>query len=460
MVGFASKGVTVWRRIATHSVIRYGAASVFPRTVSAIGMLIITPVGLSRLGVTTFAYWLLATYVSGLVVSPDLGIGNSIVNEFGSDYAKGTTLQTHEDRIRGLIKLLSIVALTWLLAGIVIAYVYSMSSSQRRDASTVFVALVLGLFCFLSAVPASVVQRIQLSQEKASQAVLWEGVGKTVGLGLSLAVLVWAPNLYLLIVSYMLPVSIFSWLNAFLFLKSHGMARVGKMPSVARAVRENRHTFRVGKWFLVMQVCYLLISALDPYLINTFGSPNDLVYFNVARRPFDLLPMIVSTYALALWPVFRRLRTHANTARLHRLFLSVTLVSVGLAALGSVLIILVRGPLYSYLSAGRVTPDLPDLLYFLLLMVSTASVLIATNYLNAVDQIRSQTWVFVAGAILMIIAKVVSLAIGNVHTFVMASAVSYFLFVALPLLLLSSPTKHKMMMLGFAKRRPTPIREE
>ena len=449
-MGFASKTITAWRRIATHSVIRYGAASVFPRAVAAFGMLLITPVGLSQLGVTSFAYWLLATYVSGLVVSPDLGIGNSIVNEFGSDYARGISLQTHESRIRGLIKLLSIVALTWLLAGILIAFVYSISSGQRRDSSTVFVSLVLGLFCFLSAVPASVVQRIQLSQEKASQAVIWEGVGKTVGLGLSFAVLVWAPNLYLLIVSYMLPVSIFSWLNAFLFLKSHDMARVGKTPSVAQAVRENRHTFSVGKWFIVMQVCYLLISALDPYLINSFGSPNDLVYFNVAKRPFDLLPMIVSTYALALWPVFLRLRTHANIERLDRLFLSVTVVSVGLVALGSVLIILARGPVYRYLSGGSVTPDFLDLLYFFLLMVGTASVLISTNYLNAVDQIRSQTWVFVSGAILMIIAKVVSLVIGNVHTFVMASAVSYFLFIALPLLLLCIQTKHKTRMFGFA----------
>ncbi|TFC83133.1 lipopolysaccharide biosynthesis protein [Cryobacterium sp. TMT3-29-2] len=422
-------------------------------------MLLITPVGLSQMGVTQFAYWLLATYVSGLVVSPDLGIGNSVVNEFGADHAKGIGLQTHETRIRGLIKLLSIVALTWLLAGVIVAAVYAMSSGQQGDEVTVFVSLGLGLFCFLSAVPASVVQRIQLSQEKASHAVLWEGVGKTVGLGLSLAVLVWAPNLYLLIVSYMLPVSIFSWLNAFLFLKSHGMARVGKMPTVAQAVRQNRHTFSVGKWFLVMQVCYLFISALDPYLVNTFGSPNDLVYFNVAKRPFDLLPMAVSIYALALWPVFRRLRTHANTARLHRLFFAVTLASVGLAALGSLLIIVVRGPLYSYLSGGRVDPNLADLFYFLLLMVSTASVLISTNYLNAVDQIRSQTWVFVAGAILLIVAKVVSLATGNVHTFVMASAVSYFAFIALPLLILCSQTKNKAPRLGFVRRSPAAVRE-
>ncbi|MCO4254754.1 lipopolysaccharide biosynthesis protein [Pseudarthrobacter cellobiosi] len=423
-------------------------------------MLIITPVGLSQLGVTHFAYWLLATYVSGLVVAPDLGIGNSVVNEFGSDHARGIGLRTHETRIRGLIKLLSVVALTWLLIGVVIAYVYSISSGQQRDESIIFVSLVLGLFCFLSAVPASVVQRIQLSQEKASQAVIWEGVGKTVGLGLSLAVLLWSPNLYLLIVSYMLPVSIFSWLNAFLFLKSQGMAPVGKMPGIVQAVRENRHTFSVGKWFLVMQVCYLLISALDPYLVNIFGSPSDLVYFNVAKRPFDMLPMIVSTYALALWPVFRRLRTQADTARLHRLFVSVTLVSVGLAALGSVVIVLVRGPIYSYLSGGRVAPDLPDLLYFLLLMISTASVLISTNYLNAADRIRSQAWVFVFGAILLILAKVTSLAIGDVHSFVMASAVSYFLFVALPLLMLCSQTKHKTLMSGFAKRSAATIREE
>lgn len=459
-MGRTSTSAAAWRRLSTHSVIRYGAASVFPRTVAAVGMLIITPVGLSQLGVTDFAYWLLATYVSGLVVSPDLGIGNSVVNEFGSDHARGVSLRTHETRIRGLIKLLSIVALTWLLIGILFAYLYSVSSDQRGDEITIFASLVLGLFCFLSAVPASVVQRIQLSQETAAQAVMWEGVGKTVGLGLSLAVLVWSPNLYLLIVSYMLPVSIFSWLNAVLFLRSHGLGRVGKMPSVAQALRQNRHSFSVGKWFLIMQVCYLLISALDPYLVNIFGSPSDLVYFNVAKRPFDLLPMIVSIYALALWPVFRRLRTHADPGRLHRLFLTVTFVSIGLAAVGSALIILVRGPMYNFLSSGSVTPTLSDLLYFLLLMVSTASVLISTNYLNAIDRIRSQAWIFVSGAIVLILAKVMSLIIGDVHLFVMASAVSYFLFIAFPLLVLCSPTKGKMPKSAVATRRPSEISEQ
>jgi len=85
-------------------------------------------------------------------------------------------------------------------------------------------------------------------------------------------------------------------------------------------------------------------------------------------------------------------------------------------------------------------------------MASTASVLISTNYLNAVDQIRSQTGVFVFGAILMITAKIVSLIIGTVHLFVMVSAVSYFLFIALPLLLLCIPTDHKARMFGGAKR--------
>lgn len=457
-MGFWTKSSTAWRRIASHSVIRYGAAAVFPRTVAAFGMLIITPVGLSQLGVTQFAYWLLATYVSGLIISPDLGIGNGVVNEFGSDHARGIGLKTHETRIRGLIKLLSIVALTWLLVGMIIASVYAMSSGQRGDESTIFISLALGLFCFLSAVPASVVQRIQLSQEKASQSALWEGVGKTVGLALSLAVLVWTPNLYLLVVSYMLPVSIFSWLNAFLFLKSQNIGRGGKIPSFALAIRENRHTFSVGKWFMVMQVCYLLIAALDPYIVNTFGSPSDLVYFNVTKRPFDLLPMIVSIYALALWPVFRRL-THANNTRLHRLFLVVTVVSIGLAAVGSVLIIMVRDSLYSYLSGGRVTPDIPDLLYFLLLMVSTASVLISTNYLNAVDRIRSQAWVFVSGAILLITAKVTSIAMGDVHTFVMASALSYCAFIAIPLLVLCNRTNRNKLMSGLAKRSPAAIGE-
>ncbi|MCC7128583.1 MAG: hypothetical protein IT192_07195 [Microbacteriaceae bacterium] len=407
-------------------------------------MLIVTPLGLNRLGVTEFAYWLLATYVTGLVVSPDLGLGNGIVNEFGRAHRRGGLLSEQAARIRGLMRILFLIALAWFCIGALIAIVYA-SFAEAELNNVLFFSLVLGLFCYLSAIPASLVQRIQLSQEKANRSVLWEGIGKSVGLVTSLLILLLFPNLYLLIVAYMLPVSVSSWLNAYLFLKSHDISLVGRTPALISAFRANHATFQVGKWFVLMQISYLLVSALDLYVLNWLGSEKDVVYYNVTKRPFDLLVVLISMYAIALWPVFSRLNEVVTHRRNTKIYVSVLIASAAIVGLGGVAIILFGKPLYDYLGNGSVVPLAQDLIAFFVLAVSTSLVMICTNQLNAKDRIREQALIFLAGAVMIVVLKILAIALGDVHVFVSSSSYGYLIFIALPLLTASFALTDKSM---------------
>lgn len=422
------------RRLSSHSVVRYASVSVFPRAVSTIGILIITPLGLSQLGALDYSYWLLATAVTGLVVSPDLGIGNGVVNEFANVRARGDHLSVYSERIRGLLVLLGLIAVGWIVLGITAAFVYAYASAPAAPLH-LGVAIALGFCCYLTAVPTAAVQRIQIAMESASRAVAWEGVGKVVAVVGAITTLHLTPNLYLTIVVYMLPVTVTAWVNALTYLKSHRVSLRGSVSGLTGIFQENRATMRLGRWFLLIQLCFLLLSSLDLYLLNAISGTEDVVYVSVIRRPFDLLPVIVSMYALALWPVFRRLHLSGSVARLNGLFIGATAGSATIIALGAACIVIFAGPVYRYLGAGAVTPAVSDLWLFALLVVCIGVGMVLTNFLNALDIVRLQAVVFLVGSLIIVSAKVIGTHVGGAHGFILSSAISYSCALTLPLLL-------------------------
>lgn len=417
------------------SVVRYGIASLFPRAVATGGILVITPLGIAALGGEAFGLWLLATYITAIVVSPDLGLGNSVVNDFASIRAAGESLSTQARRIRGLTRMLFVVAGLWLIVGTagISLYVLSLAGQENRDA--LFWSLVLGLICFLLAVPTAILQRIQLAYERAARAVLWEGVGKVVAVGASITVLLIAPNVHLLVVAYMLPVSVCAWINALNFCRESGIRVWRGGPSISRAFRENRAFLGVGRWFLLIQVSYLMLSSADPYILNAFYGEHGVVYVNVLRRPYEVLTLLVSMYAIALWPVFRRFVLAGEVVKLKRLFVWALCASIALVFVGGAAIMVAASSVYGYLGAGTVEAKTRDLWSLLLLMAATAAVMIVSNFLNALSRVRGQALFFVCGSVGVLSMKFVAAINSDVHGFVAAGAISYFILLGVPLLL-------------------------
>lgn len=422
-------------RITRHSVFRYGTASLVPRTAAIVTAAIVTPLGLSKLGPTEYGYWVLAVQIPSLLASPDLGLGQGAINELAATHRADGNLQAARRRLHGLVKLLAVIAATWFVVGSVVVTSYVLGSHQGGGTDRLMLAMLAALACFTASIPATVWPRAQLAQERGATAVLWDGVGKVSGLVACVAVLVFVPDVTLLVIAFVLPTTIALWLNAWIYQRSNGLlVASGDRPRLREAFRENRHVFSVGKYFVVLQLCYLITTASDPYLVNAFLSADDVTYLNVLRRPFDVLPLFVSMFAVALWPVFARLTTPGDEPRLRRLVAGVTALSgLTVAGIGSVFVVL-SGPIYRYLGQGFVDPPVIDLIWSTVYVTGTSTVMVVSIYLAAVGAVRAQTFVVVSAALLIMGSKVAALHSGDIHRFVAVAAVAYLLLTATPML--------------------------
>lgn len=442
-MNLAVQSIKSFQRLKGSSVSKYWFASTLPRTVAILGVFMITPLALREFGTIGFGYWTLATFVTSLVVSPDLGLGNSVVNEFTSLRGKGTNLVSHGRRIRGLVVLLGLVAFCWLIIAMTVSGLYSHLIVDQRFSQPTFIALAIGLFCFLSAVPISIVQKIQLALGVANKAAIWEGAGKIAAVILSLGVVLFVPNIYLLIVAYMLPVSLAAWLNGYFFMRRSNIALFGGTVSVREAITANRKTMSSGRWFVVIQISYLFLTSSDLYVVNAVLGPAAVSEVSVTKRPFDLIPVFVSMYAIALWPVFRRIIIGRDHRRLIRFF-SFAAGFTGVAAvIGGVFVIVSAPWLFGVISAGMINPQRIVLFSVATLSAMTGIVMIFTNFLNAAATIKAQAITYLIGSLLSVGMKVLGLIFNGVEGFFIFSATSYFIFIFIPLLSVSLFTINK-----------------
>jgi O-antigen/teichoic acid export membrane protein len=402
--------------------------------------LLLMPLGINRLGADQYGIWVLATQIPTLVVSPDLGLGQGLINEMGAHHRRWGTIATQQARLFGLVKLLSWIAFGWLALGTIAAAMYA-SNSQPTGATQVelFTALCLGLACFTSGIPATIWSRTQLAQERGHVAIVWEGAGKLASLAACIAILLLAPSVLGLVIAYVLPSTLALWGNAVTYVRSEfATSRPWSTPSLRVAYKQNKGTFQLGKYFVLMQFSYLFSTALDPYLINNYLGTEQVTTWTVLRRPFDLLPLAVSLYSTALWPVFARMQARTEYTRLRRIVVVLVGGSFALTLVLGCLLTAFRVPLFDFLGQGVVTPNLEDLLWLTLLTALSTAVLVMNNYLNAVEAIRAQAVIIVGGTAFVLGAKLAALSLGDLQDYFAASALSYLLFFAGPLVALTA----------------------
>lgn len=435
-MGLVDKAIKLTGRLKRSSVTKYWSAAFFPRVVAIVSIFVITPLALKEFGVIGFGYWTLATFATGLVISPDLGIGNSVVNEFSGLRNSGEKLSEQSRRIRSLVSLLGFIACTWLIIGILFALIYSRFVVEGEYAEPTFVALTIGLFCFLTAVPIAIIQKIQLSFEVANKAVLWEGVGKFLSLVLSLSVIYWIPNIYLLIVAYMFPVTITAWINGLRFMRTNQIHLFGGRATMREIFAGNKRTVSIGKWFVVIQVSYLFLTALDLYIVNAFRGPGAVTEVSVIKRPFEVIPVFVSMYAVALWPIFRRLVQSGDEKKLSKYFLIISFFTIGITLIGGIFIMLISPWLYRVISSATVQPDLFVLISVTVLVVMNGVIMVFSSLLNAVSMVKTQAIICIFGSLLSFACKIIGLTNFGIQGFFIFSAASYLLFLFIPLIAL------------------------
>ncbi|WP_412030351.1 lipopolysaccharide biosynthesis protein [Deinococcus yunweiensis] len=430
-----SKFAGIVNQFRNNSVIKYGFANLFPRSIAILTAVVFTPIAIKQLGVNDYGLWSLAILIPNLVSSPDLGITYGIVNEMSRVFREEGNLRSQRERLLRLCQLLAVISFGWLLLGTVglIWYSFGANRTSNMPSSYEFSVLLLGLLVFILGIPASLWGRVQLAQERGHEYFRWEGIGKTIGFIGSLVILITMPNVYVLIIVFLLPSVLTAYLNARYYI----IEQLGSlsMPSwnLRKSIIENRAVFASGKYFLAFQITFLIGTAIDPFIVNALLSTKDVAYLSIARRPFDALPLAVTLFSTALWPVFFKLNSEDRVIEIKSLLLRILAGSCGLICILSVLIIGFSEPIYRYLSQGKMIFSKADLIWISLQMISYTAILIFNNYANAVDLLKSQMWIQIVAAGVGVFAKVLALKYGGLSLYFFVSSAVYAVFALAPM---------------------------
>lgn len=409
------------------------------RTLAILSTLVITPLAISQLGVVEYGIWVLAAMIPSLVASADLGITHGVVNHMSQVVRRDGTLQSEHENLQSIARLLNGVAVGWLLLGVmgIYFYVYGMTGIPQTDQAAMFLALVVSLVIFCLSIPPSLWTKVQLSQQQAHQYALWEALGKLVSLIASVLVLVFYPNLLLLVLTSLLPSALALHANGRYYVaKTFGAVQATGRKSVRDTLQDNYEVFASGKYFFAVQVAFLVGGVVDPFLINSFLGTEKVSYLSVLRRPFDALPLVITVFSTALWPVFNNMRAAPISGRLLRfvgLLMSGSLILLGVLA---AIIFLFSEPIYSYLSGGVLQIQVADMIWFCIFIIASTMAIVAQNYLNAAGKIKIQAGIHVLAAVISMILKIHVLAYGSLQMYFIILALSYMILVTFPLLIL------------------------
>ena len=417
------------------SVVRYGLTNLLPRSVAILSTLVLTPLAIGRLGILEYGIWALATLIPNLVSSPDFGVTYGVVNEMAKVHREHGHLRGERERLLGLTRLLGLIALGWLTVGSLglAWYVFGGNVQTGLDPSLVYISLVTALAMFTLGIPPSLWGRVQLAQERGHEYVLWEGIGKVVSLGASLLVLLLAPSLVLLVIAALLPNALAAYFNAWQYVRTALGKQTEPSWPLSRVLQENRIVFGAGKYFFAFQVAYLIGNAVDPFLINKLLGTREVAYLTVARRPFEALPLAVTLFSTALWPVFNRMNAENRISDLRRVLVKLLVGSAGMLAILSIIIIVFSSAIYGYLGQGKLEVEKIDLVWISIFYISTTCIMVLNSYMNAVDLLSKQMWVLIFSAVLGVVVKASSLRIGGISSYFFANSVTYIATALIPM---------------------------
>ncbi|WP_152550635.1 lipopolysaccharide biosynthesis protein [Deinococcus sp. RL] len=427
------------KRVGSSSVLRYGLASVFTRGIAIVSTLALTPLIINKLGVTEYGIWFMATLVPTLIAFPDFGISNGIINKVSDLKRRTGSIARLIPNLLELEVLLRTVSLLWLVLGSAALFMYVQSYNEVAQRGVLLETLLLSLAIFCLGIPPALWARVQLGLERGHESITWEGVGKAGALGCALLVLLHHPEIRLLTIATLLPPVLASYANAFLFRRSN--LQEAKSRDRSRGIRTiltaNMETLRTGGYFTLIQVAFVLGFALDPFLIGQFSTVDTVSYVSVIRRPFDALPLVITLFSTALWPVFNRLQAEHQFLRIRRLIIVLILSSTTLILTASSVLVVFKDGVYNFLGQNSFEIAQQDLMWVAVKTWSITMVIILNNYMSAVGLVKQQALIQFASAAVSLIVVIYFLRTDGISSYLVATAIIYLLLTLVPMSIVS-----------------------
>jgi O-antigen/teichoic acid export membrane protein len=408
-------------------------ASLLAKLFSVSAGLISVPLTLNYLGAERYGMWMTMSSLVAMFAFADLGMGNGVLNAVASAYG-----QDDRGAIRGYVSSgffgLSVIA---ALIIVVFAFLYPFVSWFRLfnvDAHEARVeagpALAVLVACFAVAIPTGIVQRVQMGLQRGFIASLWQCASSLIGLfGLLLAIYFKAGLPWLVFAFAGAPL-IAALGNSLLFFRWLEPDIAPSIQAVsADAVSRIAQT---GLLFFVLQIAAAATLTSDNIVIAQTLGAERVTEYAIPERMFGLIPTILAMVLMPLWPAYGEAIARGDHPWVHRILRRSVLTSIGLAAAGSVVLVL-AGPRLIALWVGRsVDPPFLLLLGFGLWKVIEAWGSAIAALLNGAHIVRAQVVIVTITAFVVITLKVLLVASMGTPGAVWSTIIGYSICTAVP----------------------------
>lgn len=314
-----------------------GMVSVIARLVSIATTFIAVPIALHHLGAEGFGVWATFVTAAGLTTFVDLGLSYGLVNVVARSVAldDSDSIRSFVSTALALVTASAAVLLVLLYA--VIAWIHfqpfhapgAAVSGQLRASSVAFA------ICAAAAIPVGIVDKLQ----RGLQANLMAAIG---------VILTNCLQVVALIIAVALSFGVAGTIAAYLGSLTVGGLAMGlatffrwpeyrpRFRSITRAAA--RPLVRVGSPFFVLQVASLLLLSSDVIIISSQLGARAAGAYSVVSRIFFVVPPIVGTALMPLWPAYASHAARKDYAWVRRTFVLTGLVTLAVCALTGVVL--------------------------------------------------------------------------------------------------------------------------
>jgi O-antigen/teichoic acid export membrane protein len=416
------------RRVALSAV-----ASMLAKLLSVGTALISVPLTLHYLGVERFGMWMTISSLIAMLAFADFGIANGVLSAVAQAHGKDDAPGLQRAVSSGFFMLCGIALLITALFALSYPFVrwhavFNVQGAQARAEAGPALAVFVG--CFAAAIALGMVQRVQIGLQQGFVASLWQCVGSVCGLlGVLLAIALQAGLPWLVAALAGAPLLV-ALLNSLHF---YGRSRPDLRPRWRWVSADAARRLAATGWlFFVLQVTVAVAYTSDSLVIAQLLGAAAVAEYAVPEKLFGLIGMGVTMALAPLWPAYGEAVARGDGAWVQRTLKRSLQLAVGIAAVAS-LLLLVLGPQIMALWVGAAV--LPPMLLLLALacwkVVEAAGVALAM-FLNGAQVVRLQVWCALPTAAVAIGLKLLWVPLWGVAGAVWASVAAYLVFTALP----------------------------
>jgi O-antigen/teichoic acid export membrane protein len=281
------------------------------------------------------------------------------------------------------------------------------------------------------AIPLGVVQRVQMGLQKGFVANLWQGSSSLLALACVILAIWMKAGLPWLVLAFAGSPLIASLLNSILYF---GWQEPEAAPAFKFVSRHAvKHVAHIGISFFIMQIAGVVVFASDNIIIAQLLGAHAVAAYAIPQRLFGIIPAVLGMAVVPLWPAYGEALARGDRAWVWRTLRRSFLASVGLAGLGSIVLVCAGSWIITLWVGNVIATSMLLLVGLGIWQVLQPGISAIVMYLSGANALRFLAIVGVTTAILAIALKIYLVPVMGISGVVWASILSYVFCTCIPI---------------------------